>query len=357
MRLERDNSLEKFLLLTLDYELYGNGSGNVFRHIIEPTNKILDICKSHNVYLTIFFEVVEYWKLKEEWDKGNKMGYEENPTSVMIEQIQKAYSEGHDVQLHLHPQWVDAKWNERRWVVNNKEWRLGDFRKDNPSELYSLIKKGKETLEEIIKPIDSTYECRIIRAGGYNVQPSYEIVKVMKQLKIVADSSIVPGSVENGSLSCYDFTTVPTDKGIWECGENLENKGNNEIFELPIVTFPIVRFRKYLSWEKLRSIMQNRRSAKETFNAKTSKKDTKVGKWGRIQYFFGQEFQTWDFCLFSKSLHKKYLNKINQQRKRNFFVLVGHPKSFITGRGLTFLLNEAKNRYTFPTLSQIIRDV
>ena len=29
----------KNIILTLDYELYGNGSGNVFRHIIEPTEK------------------------------------------------------------------------------------------------------------------------------------------------------------------------------------------------------------------------------------------------------------------------------------------------------------------------------
>lgn len=33
----------KNIILTLDYELYGNGSGNVFRHIIEPTEKILSL--------------------------------------------------------------------------------------------------------------------------------------------------------------------------------------------------------------------------------------------------------------------------------------------------------------------------
>ena len=29
----------KNIILTLDYELYGNGSGDVFRHIIEPSEK------------------------------------------------------------------------------------------------------------------------------------------------------------------------------------------------------------------------------------------------------------------------------------------------------------------------------
>ena len=59
----------KSLIFTLDYELYGNGSGNVFTHIIEPTNKILEIADKYNAKITFFFEVVEYWKLKEEWEK------------------------------------------------------------------------------------------------------------------------------------------------------------------------------------------------------------------------------------------------------------------------------------------------
>ena len=50
----------KNIILTLDYELYGNGSGNVFRHIIEPTEKILSIAERYNVKITIFFEVIEY---------------------------------------------------------------------------------------------------------------------------------------------------------------------------------------------------------------------------------------------------------------------------------------------------------
>lgn len=53
----------KTLLFTLDYELYGNGSGDVFKHIIEPTDKILGIVEKYNAKLTIFFEVIEYWKI------------------------------------------------------------------------------------------------------------------------------------------------------------------------------------------------------------------------------------------------------------------------------------------------------
>ena len=102
----------KNIIFTLDYELYGNGSGDVFRHIIEPTEKILDIARKYNAKFTIFFEVIEYWKLKEEWRKGNRMGYNRNPIEAMEQQLKQAFMQGHDIQLHLHPQWIDAYWTE-----------------------------------------------------------------------------------------------------------------------------------------------------------------------------------------------------------------------------------------------------
>lgn len=108
----------KTLLFTLDYELYGNGSGDVFKHIIEPTDKILGIVEKYNAKLTIFFEVIEYWKLKEEWESGNRMGYDRNPIEAMERQLKRAFEYGHDIQLHLHPQWVDAFWTENGWKVN-----------------------------------------------------------------------------------------------------------------------------------------------------------------------------------------------------------------------------------------------
>ena len=39
----------KKLLLTLDYELYVDGSGDVFKHIVEPTNAILDVATRFGV--------------------------------------------------------------------------------------------------------------------------------------------------------------------------------------------------------------------------------------------------------------------------------------------------------------------
>jgi hypothetical protein len=116
------------LILTLDYELWGDGSGNVFHQIIEPTNRILNICDENKIKITIFFEAIEYLKLKDEWEKGNSMGYDKNPIKAIEAQLQNAALNGHDIQLHIHPQWVNAKYVNDKWEVDFSNWRLGDLR-------------------------------------------------------------------------------------------------------------------------------------------------------------------------------------------------------------------------------------
>lgn len=343
----------KSLIFTLDYELYGNGSGNVFTHIIEPTNKILEIADKYNAKITFFFEVVEYWKLKEEWGKGNYMGYTENPIIAMEEQLKHAYSNGHDIQLHIHPQWVDAKWDKGKWTVNNKQWRLGEYEGVGEDSLLSIIKRGKETIESII---GNSYKCQAIRAGGYNAQPSDKIIAAMKECGLKADSSLVPGAKESGSLSRYNYTHIPNNLGFWYCQNDFENQTNDKtgLLELPIVAFPIIRLQKYLSKDRIKSLLQNRKSAQEAFEAKTNTNAKSNGLLSKFKYFFEKESQTWDFCLFSKGMHRKFLQQISKQKDRNVFVLVGHPKSFVSGNGFEYVLDKTKKEYRFINISTFL---
>lgn len=335
----------KSLFLTLDYELFGNGSGDVFKQIIEPTKRLLTLADAKGIKFTFFFEVIEYWKLKEEWNKGNAMGYDDNPIVAMETQIRDAFRQGHDVQLHLHPQWIDAYWQDGKWNVNLEKWRLGGYYGDGDNTLVNLLKRGKQTLEDLLRPVNPQYKCIAIRAGGYNVQPSENIVVAMKEAGLFFDSSIYPGGVESGSLSRYDYSNIDPAIGMWHVGEKLEERGASEIVELPIVAFPMIRWKNYLTWERLKGFLSSNQSAKEKIEVKTSSSKKKSSNWDKVKFFFQTEWQTWDFCLFSSSQHKKYLKEIAKQ-DRNMFVLVGHPKSLASVRGLKYLLKNIHNDYT-----------
>ncbi|GAP80642.1 polysaccharide deacetylase family protein [Porphyromonas gingivalis] len=342
----------KQILFTLDYELYGNGTGNVFEHIIKPTEELLAIARRHGIKYTIFFEVVEYWYLKREWERGNKMGYTEDPISAMEQQLREAYLQGHDVQLHLHPQWIGAVHQDGQWRLDLSNWCLGRYQGGGEYSLLSLLKRGKETIEEIIRPVDPHYSCIALRAGGYNAQPSEEIVRAMRQVGLKVDSSIYPGGFETGVLSNYDYTSVAPGLGHWYVEDRLEysTHGVTDIMELPIVAFPIRRLQKYLSSDRIKALFQNRKSAADTYSAKTANKG---GIWGKISYFVELEWQTWDFCLFSKNLHRRFLKRIESQRGRKEFVLVGHPKSYVSGESFNYLIGQLKSSYQFLSMTEL----
>lgn len=342
--------MKKFIL-TLDYELYGNGSGDVFRNVVNPTQRLLEIARELGIKYTFFFEVCEYWKLKHEWEKGNHMGYDRNPVEAMEAQMRQAVVDGHDVQLHIHPQWCNARWNNGGWIVDNSQWRLVDYKDD----LSDLLLCGKLTIEEIIRPVMADYKCIALRAGGYNAQPSDSIVKAMRNVGLSIDSSVVPGAVEMGELSNYDYSASPLALGIWHVDDKLEQPADSltDLIELPIVSSPILRIKKILSWSRLLSILHNRKSAISSFAAKT--KGTDGGprgflfkQWSRVKYLFETEYQTWDFCLFSPSMHKKYVDNAMTEN-RDVYTLVGHPKGFTDRSGLLWLIDNVNVH--FETLS------
>lgn len=341
----------RHLVLTLDYELYGDGSGNVFRDVIKPTESLLSIARQYGVRYTFFFEVVEYWRLKGEWEKGNRMGYDMNPIEAMENQLRQAYSEGHDVQLHVHPQWVKAVYEQNRWIVNVADWRLGNYEGLGEDSLVNLLRRGRETLENLLKPIDANYKCTILRAGGYNVQPSTSIHSAMMEVGLQADTSVFPGGKNVGGRSYYDYGSVPVDIGWWHTSERLENVGVSSILEIPIVAFPVRRIYRYFSLSRLFSLMHNTGSAKSAYRTKTSESKRKIDK---FFYLFGKEFQNWDVCLFSKAMHRRYLRLIERQTSRDVFVLIGHPKSLSSLSGLVYLIQRVAGCYAFDTMSFIL---
>ncbi|WP_321516718.1 hypothetical protein [Marinifilum fragile] len=352
------------LCLTLDYELFGSGRGNVFTHIIEPTNRLLAICSKHGMKLTIFFEVVEYWKLKEVYESGESMGYERNPAEAMANQIKKAHQLGHDIQLHIHPQWVDARYQNGEWNLNLDYWRLPEV-PDHANEqismgLNELIRKGKEELEGILQPINPDYKCNVLRAGGYNIDPSERLLKTLKENEFIADSSVYYGGKAESELSKYDYTRVKKDVPYWFANGSLLTVGNNqkEFLEMPVFAKNIRRILKY-DLVRIRSALKNKANSIEKFKNNSSKKS----KWETIRFLMDKEAVTWDFCLFSKSKMRKFLNeatKINKSSNSSFhpFVLVGHPKDFYYSDAIDFLANRVSGgKLKFFTIGEAITHI
>lgn len=349
------------LVLTFDYELFGDGSGDVFKQMIEPTEEILKICNENGIKTTIFVEVMEYLRIKEEWNRGNRMGYGGNPVEAIKNQIRQAASDGHDIQLHIHPQWVNAEFGEGSWNVDLSNWRIGDFKSESGYGIEELVADGKRALEDLVRPADPGYKCMAFRAGAFNIMPSNEVYAALKSVNMKVDSSVYPGGYEEGELSIYDYRDVSVAKDFWWADPHDIRKEAPEIrdiMEVPIFALPKRRVHKLLNMDKIRSLLRKRGQAVSSV-AKT--KFTNQTFLEKVRFLLQKEAFTWDFCLFSKRLHEAFFHKIERHYSdhRTTFVLIGHPKSYRSGTSLRALINLARSRgeiYSFRTLKEVYEE-
>jgi len=349
------------LVLTLDYEVFGKGSGDVFEHMILPTRKLLEICERTNIRVSIFFEVIEYLKIKKEWDSGNRMGYTENPVEAIENQLKDAYLAGHDIQMHLHPQWLNARY-EDGWKVDENYWRLPLVNREGCGcSIEELIRKGKETIENIIKSVNRDYKCRALRAADFNIYPSEEICAAMRSTGMEADSSVVPGAIMDDGYSLFDYSGIPRTLPYWYVNSDDLMEADARfmqdvsLIEMPVFTLPVTRLRKFDS-QRIRVKMANMNYALQRLKQKTGTKSY----FDKIRYYLGRESVIWDFCLFSYGKMKQYYRGAeriveNSDYRFHPVVLVGHSKEFINAAPFgKFIRFASRSGSEFITISEVL---
>lgn len=221
------------LLLTLDYEGPGEGDGNIMTDVIEPTGRLMRICEGHGAKLTLFFEVGEYWAFCQAQAKGQLQHLAFDPGAEMRRQIQLAVKCGHDVQLHLHPQWLGFQVKGGAWKLDMSKVRLPALAAD---ELKQVLAAGKETLECLLRPVRADYECFVFRAGNLCIQPETQILDTLASLGFRADSSVAPGMSFRHNEVSYEFPDENR-RPYWRILDSVTRpNGNGKMWEVPITT-------------------------------------------------------------------------------------------------------------------------
>ncbi|HRS10279.1 MAG TPA: hypothetical protein P5068_04420 [Sedimentisphaerales bacterium] len=354
---------------TLDYEIFGNGLGDVRRDVIEPAHRILDLCNTHGAKMTIFFEVAEYWAF-ERYDAPlrARLGY--SPYEEMRKQAGDAIAHGHDVQLHLHPQWIDAAYEDNTWRLNTSWWRLADLPdgpkdRDGMASVAGMLHRGKNTLEEMLRPVKADYECICLRAGGFCAQPSQHIIAAMKELGLRGDSSVVKGyrkAVAATGVTLVDYTHITTEKTAWwTTGDELtaEGKPGEHVLELPVSS----ETRPYwtnLRWTTVRAAIRRRQSERLGCAARSeAKKFSSVPSLrAALQRALTSQAIMFDYCKLSS---RDMLRRVQKHARRGGgpLVLIGHTKDFVNDMHFErFLARMREDGHTrFRTMSEVVQDM
>ena len=107
------------IIPTVDHEIFGNGKGSIVDNMINPLQRMVDVFDKYQIPLTIFPDVTEISSFKKFQSKLD-LDYNQEIFNAVEKQIISLYSKGHDVQLHVHPQWVDATYKSGSWRLTKQ---------------------------------------------------------------------------------------------------------------------------------------------------------------------------------------------------------------------------------------------
>ena len=363
-----------YLILSLDYEIFGNASGDVRRDMIEPTHRLLALCNKYDAKVSIMFEVGEYWAMKWAEEEGSlRLDY--SPSQEIEGQIRNVMRRSHDVQLHLHPWWIGATFKGSNWQLNPNYFRITDLPHGMGSEedvlsIVGVLHQGKQTLENMIKPVYPEYACFVYRAAMFWGQPSKELIKGMKKVGLVADSSVIKGLYETNPVPT-DYRKAKSDKGYWwTCEDDISQSGpiGENIIEFPVYS-EIKPYIYNLKWTKLYTTLKRRYIERDNMHGHgmmEARKSTEpiqemLRKLGSFQPF------KYDFCKLSATDMIQGLRKLLKDNRmdRNDFgtpvVMLGHSKDFWNDRNLEmffrFIETECKDRVHFSTLGELTKRI
>ena len=214
------------LILTNDWEIFGDGTGDYFEIQHNPLAELLGLMKEFDARITIMAEVGQQFAhiaLSDRFDRAKEI------SSSWEGILKDAIKSGSDVQLHIHPQWLNADFDSGKWLLNMDKWAISSL---DGETIEALILKGKSYLETLLKSVKKDYQCLAFRAGAYCIQPSQVIIEKLLKAGIICDTSVTRGLINEGF---YDFSDAHSNILPWICSENSVTKqGNSGLMEIPI---------------------------------------------------------------------------------------------------------------------------
>lgn len=230
----------KQVIFSFDYELFfGERSGTVSKTLIEPTNMLMDCLESVGARGNFFIDYLMFREME-------KLNDEKAISDLrsLKDQIQDMVRRGHRIELHLHPHWIDAKYNgDGTWDYSNfTHYSLSSL---DDSAITTMFKEGADYLNALAGDVAPGYKICTFRAGGWAIQPFNKIKKGFLAAGIKIDSSVAYGVSSKNQYSYYDFREVPN-KVMWRFEEDVcKERQNGHFLEIPISAVRRTFFNKF----------------------------------------------------------------------------------------------------------------
>ena len=187
-----------YLALTHDWELRGDGSGDIEEIQFAPLRRLLAIYEKFGARTTFLPDIMQQITFRSLQDEHDCL---RQHADRWDEYVRAAWRKGHDIQLHLHSQWSEAQYHNGTWNLQG-DWSLLKY---NSAGAARMIDSGKNYLENLLAPIDSRYRCVAFRASALALAPSPHLLPSLAALGIEVDVSMAAGIYLNNKTLTLDY--------------------------------------------------------------------------------------------------------------------------------------------------------
>ena len=274
----------------------------------------MNLARLLNIKYVFFVDVLFLLKLKELTVLYNNL---ESTYLSIVTQLKQAALEGHDLQLHLHPQWYYSNYNHSGWQMDFVHYALTDC---PVHDIEVMISFGCKLIEEICGIRPNAY-----RAGGYSCPNSQTILDIFEKEGIKYYPSVLLGCCDEGTFQKYNYSSVKDFKYYTFRENNAIEDKNGMFVECPITCTSFSE--RYCSIKLKLNLCIHRESIKICDDGKgicvlspkvLHKRKVLSKKFGRMQVKASLDYTN---AYFLKNLYEK------AKKHGSLFVIIGHPKN------------------------------
>jgi peptidoglycan/xylan/chitin deacetylase (PgdA/CDA1 family) len=223
-------------VFTIDYEIYGDGRGSLKELVYEPARRLKAMFDQAGAKLVVFVEAAELEKIDE---------FRTDPAIDDVkQQIRSFYEDGHEIALHIHPQWYNARYEDGVWNLDYDEYSLGLL---SEQRIDAIVGRAIAYLRGVLD--DSDFTPLSFRAGNWLFQPTAKIARVLARHGVKIDSSVFKGGRQR--KHGLDYRRAGRNGYYWNFSDdvNVADPGG-PLLEIPVYT-RMVPFWKMVTGKRL----------------------------------------------------------------------------------------------------------
>lgn len=184
-----------FVVLTDDWELRGDGRGDVETLQRTPALRLMGLYERHGLRSTFNLEVMQQLAFERYAARDAHIARQRD---LWKQTVGDFLQRGFDVQLHLHPQWYKAELKDDKWIIG-KRWNIVDYERPQIEEMVD------ESLGYLTRLVGAD-KILAFRGGSWGMgPPSRSVVEALLKHRIRVDMSVVKGSYYRGECISLDY--------------------------------------------------------------------------------------------------------------------------------------------------------